>query len=302
MGLLAAFSSRKGSRVKDSRRQALEAIPGFLEVAEEFALRKKTPRTSGRNPVTVEKVKRTLLERGPRNGPKLEDSNSYSLGYYLKRFVNKKSELYDADFSKKIRKLAPRWFMSRRAWRKRELLRKARAGEERPGSDFGFALKSYTVKYPDEQEFDADFNRKIRVLAPHWFSPRELDEKRELLRMAQNGESKPKCNSPLYKILVKRTQKRSCYYDIHFDKRIRRAAPGWFKEARRVTDLETHPYWTMTDIVENGFRVSQKKAERIIRNGNIYLNGQALVSSDINSIRQKSILEYKNKLVRILKY
>ena len=120
--------------------------------------------------VDVAENKRELLVMAYRGNEKPQQ-RKHPLGTALFNYTNKIMFSYDLEFDKKIREIAPHWFISqfdKAIEKKKELLAMASRGEKRPSKKtrLGEALSSYTSR---TQCFDEDFNKEIRRLAPHWF-------------------------------------------------------------------------------------------------------------------------------------
>ena len=169
--------------------------------------------------------KKQLLLEMARNGEPRPRSQKHYLAGALNSYIGKSNNSYDPEFDKKIRKLAPHWFVSTAAKNKKLLLEMARNGKPRPvqTTQLGSALNSYTKGC-----CDLVFDKKIRELAPHWFDTTARN-KEALLEMARSGEPRPNCKkNPLGKRLVRYIGKSSGSYDPAFDKEIRKLAPHWF--------------------------------------------------------------------------
>ena len=119
------------------------------------------------------------------------------LGTALNRYANKGLSCYDPAFAKKIRKVAPHWFISKSEvakQKKNSLLEMAGKNEKRPSRNrpLGQPLCDYTN--PASSSFDSDFTKKIKRIAPQWFVCNFdvcKQRKKELLKMAQKGSQKP---------------------------------------------------------------------------------------------------------------
>ena len=203
----------KKGELSRRRVQKLEQIPGW-----DWSV---LSRNSSGN-----KIK--LLELARAGKPK--PLNKTKLGMYLKSYVQENAS-YDAEFDKRIRKLAPQWFVKSVEIKKKKLLEMARNGEPRPSSKtttLGQALCSYTGCV-----YDAEFDNQIRKLAPQWFVKSSDVNKARLLEMARNGEPRPHGQtSRLGRALTHYTSKSRVVYDASFDAKIRKAAPhwGWMKK------------------------------------------------------------------------
>jgi hypothetical protein len=105
-------------------------------------------------------------------------------------------------------------------------------GDPRPTQKtrIGRMLSEYTK--PSSVMYDAKFHKKMKKLRPDWFwSQTEVanQKKKELLRMAKNGEKRPSYEkTKLGQALSNYTRKSSPAYDAVFDKTIRKLRPDWF--------------------------------------------------------------------------
>ena len=158
-------------------------------------------------------------------------NRKHPLGQILSNYTNPKSHSYDPVFDKKIRRLAPHWFYSNNARKKKQLLEMV--NEPRPNQKthpLGVALSNYTI--PKSASYDPVFDKKIRRLAPHWFNKADY-KKAKLLEMV--NEPRPHWKThPLGRFLYLYTNPKSSAYDPVFDKKIKRLAPHWFKNQSDV--------------------------------------------------------------------
>lgn len=98
---------------------------------------------------------------------------------FLYLFTNKHSHSFDPNLNRIVRKARPEWFLSKKILNANEnkikLLELARKGAKRPNqktTKLGSALTTYTVL--GSVCYDAKFDKEIRRIAPHWFSPKFL--------------------------------------------------------------------------------------------------------------------------------
>ena len=129
--------------------------------------------------------------------------------------------------------------------RKKQLLREmARRGEQRPTqkTPIGRALSQYAS--PANSSYDREFHEELRKLRPDWFaSQTEIanQKKRELLRMAQNGEKRPSHDkTKLGQALSNYTRKGSPVYDPEFHRAIVKIRPDWFERPSRAKKTARH--------------------------------------------------------------
>jgi hypothetical protein len=115
--------------------------------------------------------KQLLLEMADKGGPR--PSQKTKIGRSLSEYTKPSSVMYDAKFHKKMKKLRPDWFWSQTeiaGQKKKELIRMAKNGEDRPSHDktrLGQALSNYTRK--SSEAYDPVFDKTIRKLRPDWF-------------------------------------------------------------------------------------------------------------------------------------
>lgn len=117
----------------------------------------------------AETNKEKLLEMATRGEPKPK-SLKHPLGDNFNSYIRKGSGAYDPVFDKKIRKIAPHWFVKQAEINKQKLLEMARKGEPKPiqtKHPLGDNFKSYIGRH--SSAYDPVFTQKISKLAPHWF-------------------------------------------------------------------------------------------------------------------------------------
>lgn len=117
--------------------------------------------------------------------------------------------------------------------RKKGLLKEMATKElPRPSqkTKIGRSLSEYTS--PSNRSYDRDFHREMKRLRPDWFiTQTEIasQKKKELIRMAENGENRPSHDkTKLGQALSNYTRKSSPVYDPEFDREIRTLRPDWF--------------------------------------------------------------------------
>jgi len=186
----------------------------------------------------VIKKKEELLKLA-RKGGKRPSEKVHPLGKALTHYTSESSGNYDASFAKKIKKLAPHWFVAKSDianQKKKKLLGLAKKGGKRPNGrthPLGSALSTYTRK--SHKSYDASFTKEIKKLAPYWFvTPSDIanQKKKELLKLARKGGDRPKKTHHLGSVLSNYTSNCTRYnsYDPAFTKQIKKLAPHWFKK------------------------------------------------------------------------
>lgn len=154
------------------------------------------------------------------------------LGRSLYKYINIKCDSYDPSLTKQIRKLAPLWLFkqSDRANQKRQrLIKMARKGLGKPkcGTELRNILNKSTSK--KSASYNPDFDKQIRKLAPIWFVHSADENKKELIKMARKGVSRPNRRTKIGEGLSAYTRVKSKSYDPVFTKQIKKLAPHWFK-------------------------------------------------------------------------
>ena len=184
------------------------------------------------------KKKRKLLGMAKKGSPK--PYHKTELGVALRNYTRKKSPSYDPVFTKDIKKIAPKWFVTKydvANEKKRKLLGMARKKLPLPmiKTELGGPLRSYTRK--TSKSYDPIFDKKIRRAAPHWFTPQSEiadGKKRSLVELAKQGKPRPKQNTVLGKALIRYT--RGSSRDPNFIKEITKADPQWFVNRSEIAD------------------------------------------------------------------
>jgi hypothetical protein len=174
-----------------------------------------------------------LLEMARKKLPK-PDHNT-QLGKALKKYTLKTSGGYNAVFDKKIRKLAPNWFISRYDAvneKKRQLLEMARKKLPKPSqrTQIGRALGKYT--WNKSESYDPVFAKQIKKIRPDWFTSQTQianQKKQQLLEMARKKLPRPDRKTQLGGALNNYAFPKSVSYDPIFAKKIKKLAPHWFK-------------------------------------------------------------------------
>jgi hypothetical protein len=119
-----------------------------------------------------DRKKQLLAEMAGNGEPR--PSQKTNIGRSLSEYTKPSSVMYDAKFHRKMKKLRPDWFWSQTevaGQKKKELIRMAKKGENRPSHDktkLGQALSNYTRK--KSPAYDAVFDKTIRKLRPDWFA------------------------------------------------------------------------------------------------------------------------------------
>ena len=196
----------------------------------------------------VTENKKLLLEMARMR--KARPTQKTPLGQALSSYTNRRSKM-DPEFNKDIREAAPDWFVNSADKHKKQLLRMAHRGEPRPrpAHKLGNVLCNYTRK--KNKDYDPEFNEKIREAAPHWFISSVDKNKKKLLEMAREGNSKPHYKTALGSILNSYIYKTNIY-DAKFHKEIREVAPHWFinsadENKKQLLEMaqrgEPKPHW-----------------------------------------------------------
>lgn len=116
---------------------------------------------------TANENKKKLLKMAERGNSKPHYSTL--LGGTLSSYTKKSHSSYDPGFNRKIRELAPQWFVKIGDENKKKLIEITCKNEPRPNqkTKLGQALSKYICK--KSKRYDPEFDKQIRQLAPHWF-------------------------------------------------------------------------------------------------------------------------------------
>ena len=97
-------------------------------------------------------------------------TRKHPLGLVLSHYTTQSNKTYDAQFTQKLKKLAPHWFIVSSDIKKQQLIQMAKNGENRPNSrkhPLGRVMKEYIST--TSNSYDPIFTKKIKSIAPHWF-------------------------------------------------------------------------------------------------------------------------------------
>jgi len=186
----------------------------------------------------TEKIKQQLLKMAKNRDSKPKYKTR--LGRNFCKYTKLKSTSYDPELTKKIKKLCPDWFVlqsDKANQKKKQLLKMAKNGNPRPNceSKLGQSLSSYIRL--NHGCYDLAFTKKIKKLCPDWFvtqSDKVKQKKEQLLKIAKNGDNKPKNGTKLSWSLSSYISSKSDCYDPVFDKKIRKLRPDWFKRKSKI--------------------------------------------------------------------
>ena len=202
------------------------ATPGQFGYSPVFAkkIKKLAPKWLEVESETDDQKKKKLLAMAKEGRSKPTQNK---LAKSLAEFVNKKSKKYDPAFHKKIKKIAPNWFIVEICEEKKQkLLALARKGIPRPNQrthPLGLALHTYT--YPNSRAFDPGLVKKLKKIAPDWLVRQQVlaanRKKQMLLEMARKKMPRPITNSRLHSYMRN---------DPKFAKNIKKLAPHWLKK------------------------------------------------------------------------
>lgn len=150
-------------------------------------------------------------------------------------YTYERSSCYDREFTEKIKKIRPDWFLSQydiANQKKQQLIEMAKKGFPRPkkGKDsLGANLGSYINK-SQGLCYDPVFTKTIKKLRPDWFISQNQvanKKKKKLINLAKSGKPRPKFKTELGKFLGEHTTKKDLK-DQEFSKQIRKLRPDWF--------------------------------------------------------------------------
>ncbi len=144
------------------------------------------------------------------------------------RYTRPGTTSFDAAFTRKIKMLAPHWFVDRVAETKAAFLLLARTGKPRPKGKLGSRLSAYTSPSGTNPMFDSAFTKTIKIAAPHWFGSSATKNKMVLLAMARAGKPRPKDNTKIGHCFPNYLRPTASTFDADFARKIKIAAPQWF--------------------------------------------------------------------------
>ena len=208
--------SLAGYMVKGSKTYNHQFVTQIRQLRPDWFKRKTSP------------IKPVLIEMAM-NGASRPPRNTRE-GRILGSFTRPSSPQCDEKFHLRLKQLRPDWFDKSNEYKK-ELIKMAKNKEHRPSrhrppKTLGNCLCNYTSR--SGKSYDAEFDKKIRALAPSWFE-KTKNKKLQLMQIAELNQPRPKSKYPLYKALGHYTSVKSTSYDAKFDKEIRLLRPDWFK-------------------------------------------------------------------------
>ena len=120
------------------------------------------------------------------------------------------------------------------------LLTLAECGGKKPHHTTSLYVRLCSCTNKNNNQFDKDFNKKIRELRPDWFLPRSLkteNKKNKLLSLAKNKKPRPSHHDKIYRDFCCYTNKKNKRYDKKFDKKIRSLRPDWFNTKSDIAQI-----------------------------------------------------------------
>lgn len=121
---------------------------------------------------------------------------------------------------------------------KAKLMKMAMSGSKRPpfrGKSQKDATALYRYTRKGGTYYDAQFTKQLRTARPDWFERSSGVKKAKLLELAKSGAVRPSLRDKdviirsLAAGLGNYTNSTNSSYDPDFEKKIRKAAPHWFK-------------------------------------------------------------------------
>lgn len=167
----------------------------------------------------------------------------------LSLYSNPKRSAYDADFTRKIRSIAPDWLLPRNdkvivryESIKSALIGMARRRDKRPSQrsvDLGERiLATYLSIFLNKSNaaYDGNFSAAIKSAAPNlWFGRDSDAKKKAIVKFASEGKEKRQLSRDLYSALSHYVSSASKSFDPKFAKQIIKIRPEWFLD-RMVTN------------------------------------------------------------------
>lgn len=255
--------------------------------------------------------KKILLEMASRNEPR--PSQKTKLGCRLCAYTNPKNVMHDKEFTKKIKKIRPSWFVSveERIRKNKELfLKMARRGDPRPNKKthpLGAVFCSY-VNPSQKSTFDKIFAADCKRANPSWFIKKSDVRRKELIKMAESNQPKPKYASKMGRILAEltRTDRRN-KQNLKFYNLLRKKRPDWFiDQSDNKNKLQTK----ILKFASSGLTKKQIK-EKVGRKFDDYLKDEKfrkklkkirpdffIFRKDLANEKKKKVLDFAIKNIR----
>ena len=209
-------------------------------------------------PVASTNNKKTLMEMAIHGEPKPVGKNR--LATAINRYANSNHSVFDSEFYEQIKKIRPDWFVDTAKENKKTILEIAKSNRLKPKSNEKLYRRMCDYICKTSKSYDASFNIKIRELRPDWFVDTAVENKKQLIILAENSQARPRQRkNKLGERLINYTNKSSSSYDKEFDIKIRELRPDWF-----IRNWDTRPAINFLPFEE---------AREFARNLN--LNGQA---------------------------
>lgn len=198
----------------------------------------------GKNKDDSCRLKKELLLKMAQNGEPRPQCRS-SLGIALSCYTKESSDDRHAGYRDQLIATGCDWFINSVVKTKQQLLKMAQNGEAKPHHKtlLGKALCRYTTKSP---QHDPVFKEKLIKTGCGWFensisynpAPRDVEEnKKQLLKMAQNGEPRPTQKTWQGRALSEYTRKNSIHYPI-FKEQLIKTGCDWFKKSAKSARIK----------------------------------------------------------------
>lgn len=166
----------------------------------------------------------------------------------LWRYTCTTSKMFDPNFVRKIKVVAPKWLIVKSTTprkssfdqQKQELLKLARKNDKRPSkakSQYGKWI--WRLTSPKSNNYDPDFAQELQTLVPHWFVFPKREEKikgkkekvERLLKMAKDNLPKPKRGSKDERVLRSYCDPKDSAYDPAFLHQLKNLNPKWIPKS-----------------------------------------------------------------------
>ena len=136
----------------------------------DMEIRKLAPHWFGKNGKLISKTKKYECKSTAKNKENIiqlaeegkESLADSGLQISFKRYISEESSVYDSVFAKKIRELAPHWFLKKIDRTKQGILDLAK-------KDGSVTVDIYRFVNKNSRYYDSVFEAELRELAPNWF-------------------------------------------------------------------------------------------------------------------------------------
>ena len=213
-------------------------------------------------------IRKQQLIQIAKNGENRPNSRKHPLGIHLCQYTNQSGKCYDPVFTKKIKSIAPHWFINATTIKKQQLIQLAKSKQPRPIKSkhpLGVALSSYTRT--SHKSYDPKFTKQIKSLAPHWFIKSSTIKKQQLIQLAKSKQPRPHVkNHPLGHAFNSYISKLNSSYDPVFTQKMKSLTPHWFVSQSDIANQKKQQIIHMARTKQNRPNKSKHPLGRVFSN------------------------------------